>query len=207
LGSHVYTPKVFAGPISESVPTSITGFAHRRSRANSTASFTYFQEREDYLGWLEDEPVTDEGDVDLENGKFPEEDFDEPASSSIRRKSSSYSRKSAEDPLLYRHDSARTDDGRLRMGNRITQKIYVLTEDLTIVVTGFRTKTIGYFLYILLCTLTLGFGFVILRWLPRWRVRLIGTTSPLRDCKWVVIEVGFPASYNGSIAATKILTE
>jgi hypothetical protein len=36
---------------------------------------------------------------------------------------------------------------------------------------------------------------------------LIGTTNPLRDCKWVVIEVWFSASHNGFNAATNILTE
>lgn len=133
--------------------------------------------------------MIDDSDEDLENGKLPEDDLDEPPSP-MKRKSSSYSRRSAEDPLLYRHDSARTDDGRVRIGNKITQKIYVVTEDLTIVVTGFRTKTLGYLLYIFLCGITMGLGFVIFRWLPRWRVRLVGTPNPLRDCKWVAIEVG-----------------
>lgn len=183
--------KVFAGPISESIPSSITGFAHRRSRANSTASFTYFQERDEYLGWLEDEPAQVGSDEDLENGKFPEDAMDGPAPTSIRRKSSSYSRRSAEDPLLYRHDSIGTDDGRVKTGHRISQKIYIVTEDMTIVVTGFRTKPLGYLLYVFLCTLTLGLGFIVFRWLPRWRVRLVGASNPLQDCKWAAIEVGF----------------
>ena len=87
--------------------------------------------------------MIDDSDEDLENGKLPGDETDDPPSS-LKRKSSSYSRRSVEDPLLDRHDSARTDDGRGRLGNKITQKIYVVTEDLTIVVTGFRTKRLGY---------------------------------------------------------------
>lgn len=123
--------------------------------------------------------------------------MDGPAPSSIRRKSSSYSRRSAEDPLLYRHNSIGTDDGRMKTGHKISQKIYVITEDMTIVVTGFRTKSLGYLIYILLCTATLGLGFIVFRWLPRWRIWLVGTPNPLRDCKWVAIEVGFPESSTG----------
>ena len=49
--------EVFAGPVSESVPTSVTGFASRRERANSTASFTYYDDEEspDVSAWQEDE--------------------------------------------------------------------------------------------------------------------------------------------------------
>lgn len=133
--------------------------------------------------------------------------MDGPAPSSIRRKSSSYSRRSAEDPLLYRHDSIGTEDGRVKMGHKISQKIYVITEDMTIVVTGFRTKPLGYLVYVLLCTATLGLGFLVFRWLPRWRVRLVGNPDPLRDCKWAAIEVGLPKTSDGYRTPTKFLAE
>ena len=38
---------MFSGPMSESVPTANSAFAHRRSRADSTTSFTYFEEDRD----------------------------------------------------------------------------------------------------------------------------------------------------------------
>lgn len=133
--------------------------------------------------------------------------MDGPAPSFLRRKSSSYSRRSAEDPLLYRHDSIGTEDGRVKTGNKISQKTYVITEDMTIVVTGFRTKPLGYLFYILLCIATLGLGFIVFRWLPRWRVRLIGTPNPLRDCKWVAVEVGLSKISDGYRAPTKFLAE
>lgn len=52
--------KVFAGPMSESVPSSITGFAHARSRADSTASFTYMPESEESSDWAEEEAIIDQ---------------------------------------------------------------------------------------------------------------------------------------------------
>lgn len=133
--------------------------------------------------------------------------MDGPALSSIRRKSSSYSRRSAEDPLLYRHDSIGTEDGRVKMGHKFSQKIYLITEDMTIVVTGFRTKPLGYLMYILLCTATLGLGFIVFRWIPRWRVRLVGIPNPLRDCKWVAIEVGLPKPSDEYRTSAEFLTE
>src|ERR1700744_5936670 len=39
--------EVFGGPMAERVPTSVSSFAHRRGRADSTASFTYYQEDEE----------------------------------------------------------------------------------------------------------------------------------------------------------------
>lgn len=109
---------------------------------------------------------------------------------SVMRRSSSgaRSRSSVHDRLL-RSDSARTEGSAYGRGYRTSQKIYIVTEDLTIVVAGFRTSTIGFALYCTLCILTLGLGYLLLRWIPRWHVRLVGTQSPLRDCTWVVIEV------------------
>jgi cation-transporting ATPase 13A2 len=108
------------------------------------------------------------------------------------RKSSDISRStrsSSEEPLLVRRlsssSSVRSGFGR---GGRTSQKIYILTEDLTMVVAGFGTSMIGYPIYLAICLSTLGIGYLILRWLPRWRIALTGTPQPLRDCSWVVIE-------------------
>lgn len=181
--------EVFGGPMAESVPTSVSSFAHRRGRADSTASFTYYQEddeenlppSEDDSAILDDESELQyehEGVADLEAG-----DLDE-----IRRTSSGYSRASVHDHLL-RRDSARTEGSNFDRGHRTSQKIYIVMEDLTIVVAGFRTSSLGYALYATICVLTCGLGYLLLRWLPRWQVHLVGTPSPLRECSWVVIEV------------------
>ena len=176
--------------MSESVPSSLTGFAHRHSRADSITSFTYFQEDQESPDWPEDEEATLEHDEEDPNtGEQFEDDVDSVEAPAKRRKSSSHSRISVEDPLLSRHDSAKTDTSTFGQGNRTSQKIYVVTEDLTIVVAGFSTSLIGFVAYVAFCISTLGLGYLILRWVPRLRVRLTGTPKPLRECDWVVIEV------------------
>ncbi|KAI9837580.1 MAG: hypothetical protein M1819_007231 [Sarea resinae] len=179
--------EVFAGPMSESVPTSIASFAHHRTRTGSTASFAYFQEDEEPVEWPEDEAIVDDSEDEDELGGN-DIDLESQSISRHHRKSSTYSRLSAQDSLLTRHDSATTDASGSRRAGRISQKIYILTEDLTIVVAGFTTSMIGFVVYAIICTLTLGLGFLLFRWLPRWRVRLIGSPSPLRACTWVVVE-------------------
>lgn len=185
------------------MPTSITSFAHRRSRASSAASFTYFPDEEDtqlpsdeeaVLDWEEDERY-DEESVDLESGEL----------APIRRTSSAYSRASIGDRLL-RSDSARTEGSKGNRGCRVSQKIYILTEDLTIVVTGFRTNMVGFAIYITMCIITFGLGYLLLRWLPRLKVRLIGSSTPLSECNWVVIEVS-TLEYNRDIVSGLIALE
>ena len=175
--------------MSESVPSSTTGFAHRHSRADSKSSFTYFQDNEESPDWPDDEVIIDESDEDIDISKQLNKDLESGPNSPLRRKSSSYSRITTEDPLIYRHDSAKTEASGEGRAGRTSQKVYIVTEDLTIVVAGFTTRTLGYCFYITLCTITLGLAYLVLRWLPRWRVRLTGCPKPLRDCTWVVIEV------------------
>jgi cation-transporting ATPase 13A3/4/5 len=181
--------EMFGGPMAESVPTSISSFAHRRGRADSTASFTYYQEEEDVPPSSEDDNAilddedeityAGDGSVDLEAGELAE----------LRRNSSGHSA-SVHDRLL-RNDSTRTDGSGIERGHRTNHKIYIISEDLTIVVAGFRTSVLGYALYSTICILTLGLGYLLLRWLPRWQVRLVGKSCPLRDCSWVALEVGW----------------
>jgi cation-transporting ATPase 13A2 len=181
--------EMFGGPMAESVPTSVSSFAHRRGRADSSASFTYYQEdeeevlpsSEDDSAILDDEDdirYEEDGSVDLEAGELAE----------LRRNSSGHSRASVHDRLL-RNDSTRTDGSGFERGHRTNHKIYIISEDLTIVVAGFRTRTFGYALYAAICVSTLGLGYLLLHWLPRWQVRIVGRPSPLHDCSWVVLEV------------------
>lgn len=177
--------------MSESIPSSITGFAHRRSRADSTVSFTYMQNGEGSPEWTEeDEAITDQSDEELQDAEEANEFDSSSRSTSLeRRKSSDVSRVSIEDPLLRRHDSTRTDMSSFGRGGRSNQKIYIVTEDLTIVVSGFVTSLAGYACYWALCILSCGLAYLLFRWLPRWRVRLVGEHKPLRDCSWVAVEV------------------
>jgi cation-transporting ATPase 13A3/4/5 len=201
--------QVFAGPMSESVPTSVSSFVHRRQRADSTASFTYYDEDRDSEDGAEEEAIADEyGDIDYDEDfeastldEQDEQDDLEAARPRSRRKSSGYSRRSStrsrssrssqRAPLLQQRrrssiSSAGSHD-RTR-GGRHSQKIYILMEDLTIVIAGFNTSTVGFAAYIILCISTAGLAWLLLRWLPRWRVALIGRSAPLKECDWVVIE-------------------
>lgn len=191
---------MFSGPVAESLPTSVSAFHRRRPRADSTTSFTYYQGDEDD----EDEPeilpgqhdrahrdsLSDVGDM-----RFGEEDEDsldiEDARLSdeyiLRRRSSTFSRSSVHDRLL-RTDSSRTFASG-RMDGRQSQKVYMVNEDLTIAIAGFRTSRIGHIVYVLLCICSLGLAWLLLRWLPRWHVKLLGQPCALGASDWVVIEV------------------
>ena len=186
---HGKTMQVFAGPISESVPSSVTGFAHRHSRADSIASFTYFQEEDEVPEYPSDEAVVDDSDEEFEGNPQSLTRLASTSLASTGRKLSDYSSVSVDNPLLHRHDSTRTDISSVGRGGRRTQRIYVTTEDLTIVVAGFSSRPVGLAAYIVLCVLSLGLAYLLLRWLPRWRVRLIGLPTSLQYCTWVVVEV------------------
>ncbi|KAF2750201.1 P-type ATPase-like protein [Sporormia fimetaria CBS 119925] len=200
-GQQLTKIQVFAGPMSESVPTSVSSFVHRRPRASSSASFTYYDEDRDSEEGAEEEAIADEyGDIDYdvqwESPLLDEEDLEaQRPSSRGSRKSSGVSRRSTDSvasqrrPLLRTHSSVSSTgsiDG--VRGRRVSQKIYILMEDLTIVIAGFNTSKIGFAIYILLCFCTAGLGWLLFRWLPRWRVALTGKAAPLKECEWVVIE-------------------
>jgi cation-transporting ATPase 13A2 len=183
--------EVFAGPMGESVPTSVSSFAHRRGRADSTTSFTYYQEGDEPLvPSSEDDSaiLDDESELHYEEEEEDSLDLEAGELANMRRVSSGHSRASVHDRLL-RSDSVRTGGSNLGRGSRTSQKIYIVAEDLTIVVAGFRASTLGFALYATICVLTLGLGYLLLRWLPRWQVRIVGTPCPLYRCTWVVIEV------------------
>ncbi|KAL2809495.1 hypothetical protein BJX63DRAFT_423820 [Aspergillus granulosus] len=180
--------EVFDGPISESIPSSIASFTRRRVRRDSTTSFARNREDEDTFDWRHGDSV------DLENGvdDLSIADFDDTNDStkfSYRSRPSFQQRSSVEDPLLPRRSlSVGSADREWKSGGKARQEINITSEDVTIVVTGFTTTTLGVVLYYLLCALTLGFAFLLFRWFPRWRIRLLGRVSPLNVCNWVVVE-------------------
>ncbi|KAG9811977.1 hypothetical protein KCU68_g20462, partial [Aureobasidium melanogenum] len=70
--------EIFSGPMSESVPTANSSFAHRRSRADSTTSFTYYDDQDEDRDisdeeWLQEEAIIDE-EAELEEGRVDAED-------------------------------------------------------------------------------------------------------------------------------------
>lgn len=184
--------EVFAGPMSESVPTSASSFTYQRprQRQGSISSFTYFQEEAEVPEWSDEEAVIDDSDEENQyaNGDGGHEpDLEAGEAPSLRRKSSGHAR--SDHPLLSRKDSTKSDTREYDQGGNFSQKLYIVTEDLTMVIAGFRTSTIGLAIYITLCVLTGGLAYLLFRWLPRWHVRLVATPAPLRSCTLVVVEV------------------
>ncbi|KAG7114896.1 cation-transporting ATPase like protein [Verticillium longisporum] len=154
--------ELYSGPIAESLPTSVSAFSHRRPRADSTASFTYYhddlEESQNELTYgndgYEDAISDDIGDL-----AFGVDD----------------------------DDSADIESGR-QSGHFALRRRSSTQSHLTIVVAGFRTSPIGLAVYILLSVSSLGLAWLLLRWLPRWHVKLLGRPSALSECDWVVIE-------------------
>lgn len=196
--------------MAESLPTSISAFHRRRSRADSTTSFAFYPDSPEDL---DREAILAEGGIltseDLDEIPFAvdigEDDEDEAAGiffpniddlegdtplqdegSSLRRQYSAHSHHSVHSRLL-RRDSTMTETSAYG-GGRFSQKFYMPNEDLTIVIAGFRTSTIGLAVYIFICVTTCGLGWLLFRWLPRWHVWLTGKKAPLREASWVVIE-------------------
>ena len=127
-----------------------------------------------------------------------DEDFESESDVEVNRKSansrkfSAYSKTSVEDPLLTRRASGRSGTSGMRVEARKSQKLYVVSEDITFVMAGFTTSRIGFAVYLGLCICTLGLAYLALRWLPRWKVNIVGTPAALRECSWLVIEVRSP---------------
>ncbi|ROT40887.1 ATPase [Sodiomyces alkalinus F11] len=185
--------ELYDGPIAESLPTSVSAFSHRRPRADSTTSFTFHQVDPE-LDYEEEDTSAVSDDLESGDFRFGEEDDDSTdfhdgrpnGEYVLHRRSSTLSRSSVHDRLL-RTESIKTSDSRAGQG-RHSQTVYMINEDLTIAIAGFRTSQIRFAAYVFLCVCTLGLGWLLLRWLPRWYVRVLGRACPLSDCDWVVIE-------------------
>lgn len=68
------------------------------------------------------------------------------------------------------------------------QRYYLAEEDIVIGIAGYSNCWWKVVVYYLICILTGGLGYLILRWLPRYRINLKGTQCPLGKADWVVIE-------------------
>lgn len=68
------------------------------------------------------------------------------------------------------------------------QRYYLAEEDLVIGIAGYANNPLKQVLYYLLCISTLGMGYLILRWIPRYRINLFGDSCALGKANWCVIE-------------------
>lgn len=177
---------MFDGPISESIPSSSASFVHQRDRRDSSISFTYIQPSIHATEWLEDRTSGDDrsrGNSPFENNVSDDEALLVPTSYS-----NGSDRRISSPPL----SGPEVIDYYGSGGNRVVstkQIIYMPTEDVTIVFRGFSTDPIGITAYYVLSFMTCGFLYLLLHWLPKWRIRLVGRQMPLDRCQWVSIEV------------------
>ncbi|TQS36863.1 hypothetical protein Golomagni_02679 [Golovinomyces magnicellulatus] len=173
--------EVFSGPIGESVPSSLTSFAHHSRRADSNTSFSIFRNDEDAFMVLSDENAILDDNFEISDDE-----------NLISLESENSYPKTSPEPsdydLLVRRQSVRTNSSHQNREKRVRQKINIATKDLDVAIVGFQTSIFGYTIYSILCCLSLGMGYLVLRWIPRWKVLLIGKPCPLYNCDWVVIE-------------------
>ena len=138
-------------------------------------------------------PTEDAMDVESEIGGVSTDDLAGPSLGNGRpsfgSKRLSYPGSSLEQPLLARRFSTTSRSQAQETDDRYSQRIYIESEDLTAVFTGFSTSTGGVILYVSLCIATFGLAYLFFRWLPRWRIRLIGRPTPFWKCQWITVEV------------------
>ncbi|KAJ2900185.1 hypothetical protein MKZ38_002544 [Zalerion maritima] len=201
--------ELFSGPMAESLPTSTSAFAHQRQRSDSVTTFSYYDEDQDPESPDDDAYLSDfsaahfpphaqdweQQDGDAQFDDSFEDESEESGLPSRRqsinnydpnRRSSLLSRGSVQARLL-RRDSliSSTSAG---VDGRKSQKVYMSSDDFTIVIAGFRTDRLRSVLYNMLCISSVGTAYLLFRWLPRWRIRFLGVKSPLYECKWVAVE-------------------
>lgn len=71
------------------------------------------------------------------------------------------------------------------------QRYYLAEEDLVIGIAGYSTCIAKMLVYYFICISTFGLGYLILRWLPKYRVNLMGNKTALGKADWCVIENEF----------------
>ncbi|CDK29706.1 unnamed protein product [Kuraishia capsulata CBS 1993] len=71
------------------------------------------------------------------------------------------------------------------------QRFYIAEEDLVVGIAGYSTSRKKLFAYYMVCILTAGLGYLLLRWLPRYRVKMMGNPSPLGKSDWCIVETEF----------------
>ncbi|OWB65517.1 hypothetical protein B5S30_g843 [[Candida] boidinii] len=71
------------------------------------------------------------------------------------------------------------------------QRFYIAEEDLVVGIAGYSTSNIKQFFYYFICIITFGLGYLLLRWLPKYKIPLLGNPTALAKADWVVIETEF----------------
>lgn len=69
-----------------------------------------------------------------------------------------------------------------------SQRFYIAEEDLVAGIAGYQTTYWKLAIYNIICILTLGLAALICRWVPRWRIKMMGKPAPLGKAEWLVVE-------------------
>ncbi|ODV84227.1 hypothetical protein CANARDRAFT_208586 [[Candida] arabinofermentans NRRL YB-2248] len=70
----------------------------------------------------------------------------------------------------------------------LSQRFYIAEEDLVIGIAGYKTSKWKLVMYYTLILCTFGLGYLILRWYPRLRIKMMADAIPLGKAEWVVVE-------------------
>ena len=69
-----------------------------------------------------------------------------------------------------------------------SQRYYLAEEDIVVGIAGYANCLWKTILYYVLCVCTFGVAYLVLRWIPRYRINLMGTPCPLGKADWCIIE-------------------
>lgn len=69
-----------------------------------------------------------------------------------------------------------------------SQRFYIAEEDLVVGIAGYQTTWIKLIIYNLICISTCGLAALLCRWIPRWRIKMMGKQVPLGKAEWLVVE-------------------
>ncbi|ODV92055.1 hypothetical protein CANCADRAFT_30324 [Tortispora caseinolytica NRRL Y-17796] len=198
--------EIYSGPISESIPSSVSAFHHRYSTSESVNEerFHFFTRDE-----LEDAPIGSEYDNEQASDYFSDMESEFLSENYHARRSSR--RRYTQDSEMIVHDPYDDDDRHTWIdGENIMdepllashlrprrqseeepltyQKFYLEEEDVMIVIAGYNTQWCFLIAYYCTCIVTLGLAFLFFRWFPRYWIKFVGRSEPLSSCQWVVIE-------------------
>ncbi|QLQ79504.1 hypothetical protein HG537_0C01510 [Torulaspora globosa] len=68
------------------------------------------------------------------------------------------------------------------------QRFYISEEDLVIGIAGYKTSRLRFWFFRFLCVVTGGLFYLLMRWMPYYKVKIYGIKVPLAIAEWVIVE-------------------
>lgn len=69
-----------------------------------------------------------------------------------------------------------------------SQRFYIAEEDLVVGIAGYQTTWTKLIIYRIICIFTFGLYALLCRWIPKWKIRMMGKKVPLGKAQWLVVE-------------------